>query len=185
MTNFLKQDLEQALSDMEQLAKLIGFEPFDVYLLGGSGCVLGGYLERATRDIDVVDLDYKASLGRVFKLLEPCDMIDLRLAAIPPSFRARAVRLEQYEFLRVYVLSREDIIISKLTRYNLRDRDDISILWNMSSLSLIFALAKEVLLTDLLLSAKEAFLHNFARCLEENHVPDYMQQLEELRKGFQ
>ena len=39
------------------MAKVFEIEPFDLYLLGGSGCILADYLERATRDFDVVEFD--------------------------------------------------------------------------------------------------------------------------------
>jgi hypothetical protein len=63
-----------AIFDMEIMAKVFAVEPFDIYLLGGSGCVLAGYLDRATRDFDIIDVDYDSRLGRVLKLLEPYDM---------------------------------------------------------------------------------------------------------------
>jgi len=182
MQNFVLQDLEQALFDMELMSKAISIEPFEIYLLGGSGCILAGYLDRATRDFDIVDLDYKASLGRVLKLLEPYDMIDLRLAAIPPLFKERAVRLGQFRHLLVFVLSREDIIISKLPRFNERDQSDIAELLPMADISLLFALAKEILDSDLLRPAKQVFFRNLTRCLEVHNVPNHVQQLEELRK---
>lgn len=177
-------DMENALEDMEMLAKAHDTEPFYVYILGGSGCVLAQYLNRATRDFDIIDLDYSASLGRVMKPLEPFDMIDPQLATIPPDFKRRATRLPQYTYLSVYVLSREDIIISKMARLNERDFSDISEMLSAADIALIFKLASDLLDGDLLPMAKHALVDNMARCLEENHVPDYMQQLEELRKRF-
>jgi len=184
MENFLKQDLEQALQDMEMMAKALDIAPFDVYLLGGSGCVLAGYFNRATRDFDFMDLEYDAKLGRVFKLLEPYDMIDPQLATIPPTYKNRATRLVQFVYLPISVLSREDIIISKMARLDERDLNDISILLQSADIRLIFELAGEIAESDLLPKAKAAFIENFSRCMEENHVPDYLQQLEELRKRF-
>ncbi|MDR1664000.1 MAG: hypothetical protein LBR83_03650 [Clostridiales bacterium] len=43
----IKAQLENALTDMETVARALGVEPFALYLLGGSGCVLAGYLTRA------------------------------------------------------------------------------------------------------------------------------------------
>jgi len=182
--NFVRQDLEQALFDMEVMARAIGIKPFEIYLLGGSGCILAGYLDRATRDFDIVDLDYQASFGRVLKILEPYDLIDIQLAAIPVLFKERAMRLKQFQYLLVYVLSREDIIISKLPRFNNRDRDDISELLNIADVSLVFTLAKSTLDSNMLPSVKQIFFNNLSYCMEENHVPNYVQQLEKLRKRF-
>ncbi|MCL2224073.1 MAG: DUF6036 family nucleotidyltransferase [Defluviitaleaceae bacterium] len=189
-SGFLKEDMENAIADMETLAKATNTEPFEIYLLGGAGCVLAGYLERATRDFDIIDLDYAASLGRVMKPLEPFDLIEPKLAALAAGYKARAARLPQFEYLPVYVLSREDIIISKLARLNERDFHDISELLPLSDISLIFTLLKSLLDGDLLPKAKNTLLENMARCLEEIaakgnfHVQDYLQQFEELRKRF-
>ena len=170
MSNFLKQDLEQALQDMEMMAKALGIQPFEIYLLGGSGCILAGYFDRATRDFDFMDLDYDAKLGRVFKLLEPYDMIDPQLATIPYTYKNRAMRLKQFEYLRIYVMSREDIIISKMARLDERDINDITALLQAADIGLIFKLAGEVEESDLLPKAKAAFIKNFSRCMEENNV---------------
>lgn len=180
----LLKDMENALADTETLARATGTEAFDVYILGGAGCVLAQYLERATRDFDIIDLGYSASLGRVMKPLEPFDLIDPSLAALAPDYKARATRLSQFEFLSVYVLSREDIIISKAARLNERDFHDICALLPRADTALIFKLAGEVLAGDLLPKAKHEFYKNFSRVMESENVPDCMQQLEELRKRF-
>lgn len=174
--------MHDALKAVEVLAKAFEKEPFDVYLLGGSGCILAGYLDRATRDFDIIDLDYSASLGIVMKPLEPFDMIDEKLAALAPDYKNRATKLSQYTYLSVYVLSREDIIVSKMARLNERDINDISKMLTSSDIPLIFNLVKEVLSSDLIPKAKQTLLDNFTRCMEEFNVPYNMQQLKELRK---
>ena len=37
----LKKQMEQNIYDMEKVAQLFDIEPFDIYLLGGSACILG------------------------------------------------------------------------------------------------------------------------------------------------
>ena len=183
-SGFFKKDMENALADMEILAKATKTEPFEIYLLGGAGCVLAGYLERATRDFDIIDLDYAASLGRVMKPLEPFDLIEPQLAALAPEYKKRAILLPQFEYLSVYVLSCEDIILSKLTRFNERDSHDISELLPSADISLVFSLAESILAGELIPQAKKALLENMAHCLERLDVSNYLQQLEELRKRF-
>jgi hypothetical protein len=194
MDSFLKKDMEDALTAVEILAKAFDSLPLEIYILGGAGCVLAEYLERATRDFDIIDLNYAASLGRVMKPLEPFDLIDPQLAILAIGFKERAVRLPQYEFLSVYVLSREDIILSKMARLNERDFADISELLPLADIALIFRLAEDVLAGDLHPAAKNALLENMARCLEafcsrETAKGDFcvshnLQQLEKLRKRF-
>lgn len=61
---------------MEKVAQIFNVEPFDVFFLGGSACILGDYTERATRDFDFIDLDYPSTLGRVFTQLREFDMLE-------------------------------------------------------------------------------------------------------------
>ena len=183
----LKNDLLSALYDMETMAKVFGVKPFDLYLMGGSGCILAGYLDRATRDFDIVDLDYDSRLGRVFKLLEPYDMIDMQMAAISKSYKERAVCLGGFSYLRVFLLSREDIIVSKLGRYNEQDAYDIKTMLPECGMQVIFQILTEVLnRTDLVKKAKSALLKNTLRMMKDCdiNVPDYVRQLEKLRFDF-
>ena len=157
----IKKELENALFDMEIMAKVFQFEPFEIYLLGGSGCILAGYIDRATRDFDFIDLDYSAKYGRLFRLLEPFDMIDTMMATIALSYKERAVRLMQFKYLHIYVFSREDIIISKMGRLNERDINDIKAMQPYADKSLLFELIDEVMERhDLLLKTREVFSSN-------------------------
>ncbi|MCL1884272.1 MAG: DUF6036 family nucleotidyltransferase [Defluviitaleaceae bacterium] len=180
----LRHDLEDALNAVEVLAKAFNVPPFEVYLLGGAGCVLAGYFERATRDFDIIDLEYSASLGIVMKPLEPFDLIDPQLATLSSSYKNRATRLPKYEFLSVYVLSREDIIISKVSRLNERDLCDIGELLPSADISLVIKIAGEVILQNLIPSVKNTLIENLAHCMEVFNVSNHVQQLEKLRKRF-
>jgi len=71
-----------------------------------------------------------------------------------------------------------------MARLNERDVLDISKMLPVANFSLLFALAEEILAGDLLPAAKTAFATNFAHCLEEADVPDYLQQSQELCQRF-
>ena len=73
-----KQALILALKDMEDFAMLkkIGCPP--IYLLGGCACIIGGYLDRATRDIDMLDLGYSSKVGRLFRILGEKNLVKAR-----------------------------------------------------------------------------------------------------------
>ena len=183
VSGMLRDDLLSALSDMETMAKTFGIEPFDLYLLGGSGCVIAEYLDRATRDFDIIDMEYSSRLGRVLKLLEPYDIIDIQMATIASSFRDRALRLDRFEYLGIYVLSREDIIVSKLGRYSPQDVLDIKTMMPDCQASVLFQLIIEVLdRVDLISRGKIAMVNNAKQMFKDCdlYVPDYVQQLEKL-----
>ena len=62
----IKENLIKVLHEMEEVTKLFKLEPFDIYIIGGSACILGEYTNRATLDIDFVDLGYPAKYGKAF-----------------------------------------------------------------------------------------------------------------------
>lgn len=107
MENKNKRILLEMLRDMEDFARLKGIECPAIYLIGGAGCIIAGYLERATVDFDFIDINYPAEAGRLFKILDRFDMLDLYVTPVAPEFEKRAIKIEGFD--SVYVLSREDI----------------------------------------------------------------------------
>ncbi len=91
-----KELLRELLKDADDFAtfKRIACPP--IYLLGGSACILGGYLERATFDLDFIDIGYKASAGKVFRLFDRFDMLDLYVTPVAEGFEQRAALLEGF-----------------------------------------------------------------------------------------
>ena len=137
-----KKILNEILKDFEDFAKMRGINYPPIYFLGGSGAILGNYLDRATLDIDFLDMDYSSKIGKLFKLFDEYDMLDLYLTTISLSFRTRAKKLKG--FSNIFVLSREDIIVSKIGRYSEKDIEDIALLIVDSDRQLINALINEV-----------------------------------------
>ncbi len=138
-----REILLELFQDMETFAKLKNIDCPDIYLLGGSGCIMAGYLDRATTDIDFLDMNYGAKAGRLFKILERFDMLDVYLTTIPMDFKDRSRKLDGFK--NIYVLSREDIIVSKIGRYSQKDIEDISILLGDSDINTIINLIEKVI----------------------------------------
>ncbi|EOC99383.1 hypothetical protein [Caldisalinibacter kiritimatiensis] len=92
----IKKQLEEKVFEMEKVAKLFGIEPFDIYFLGGSACILAGYSHRATRDFDFIDLEYPSKLGKVFVHLRDFDMLEYESTLISPLYKKRSMRLEKF-----------------------------------------------------------------------------------------
>jgi hypothetical protein len=136
--------LMELLQDANDFAKMKQIECPPIYLMGGSGCILGNYLERATTDIDLIDMGYLASVGKVFRLFDTFDMLDLYVTPIADGFEARAIVLEGFDRLQFYILSVEDMIVSKLGRYSEKDQEDISRLVTQSNYELLNSLIRNV-----------------------------------------
>ncbi len=165
MNNKNKELLIELISDMDTFAEMKNINYPPVYLLGGAACIIAGYLDRATIDIDLLDMDYEASVGRLFRLLDRFDMLDIYLTCIPMDFKDRAVKAECFQ--NIYILSREDIIVSKIGRYSEKDIEDISVLLKDANKYLVSKLIKAVTLREnISIRVKQAFIIN-ARLFKE------------------
>lgn len=165
------ESMIELISDMERIAQTLKVEPFPIYFLGGSACILGKYTDRATRDFDLIDLNYSAKLGRVLRYLNDFDMLEYESTILAPSYKKRAKRLEWFIYLHIYILAREDIIVSKIIRMEPKDVEDIDKLIRESDKTLILQIIEEVInRKDLFRSKKDAFLKNLRNFKERYNV---------------
>lgn len=121
----IRDNLLNVLHEMEEVTKLFKLDSFDIYIIGGGACVLGEYTTRATLDIDFVDLGYPAKYGKVFALLRDYDMLEYESTLLSPTYKERAIKLEEFSFINVYILSKEDIAVSKIIRLAQKDMEDL------------------------------------------------------------
>lgn len=154
----IKKELEERIFEMEKVAQLFDTGLFDIYLLGGAACILGEYTERATRDFDFIDLDYSSKLGKIFVQLRDFDMLEYESTLISPKYKERAIKLDKFKHINIYLLSVEDIIVSKIIRLEKKDIEDINILIKLANRDLVNQIIEEVLArNDLYESKKEQF----------------------------
>lgn len=114
---------------------------------------------------------YPASLGKVIRYLSDFDMLEYESTILAPSYQVRAMKLEQFSFLNLYVLAKEDIIVSKIIRMEAKDLEDMDFLIGDSDKMLILSIIEEVLQrNDLYPSKREAFKKNLPVFREEYHV---------------
>jgi hypothetical protein len=169
MYNKNRDRLLEIIQDMDDFAKMknIDYPPF--YILGGSGCIIAGYLDRGTTDFDLLDMGYSSEMGRLLRILEKIDLLDLYLTTIPEDFKDRAVKIEGLK--NVYVLSREDIILSKIGRYSAKDIEDISAMMEETDVALLKELIKRVAdRKNISERVKEEFFNNLMKFREKFNV---------------
>ena len=165
------QEMEEKLFDMEKAAQFFEIESFDIFLMGGAACILGSYTERATRDFDFIDQDYPSKIAKAFVQLRDFDMLEYESTIVSPKYKVRAKRLEKFKYINVYLLSPEDIIVSKIIRLEEKDIEDIDSLIKIADKDLINQIIDEVLSRDdLFESKKDGFIEQLAKFREEYHV---------------
>ena len=91
----IKDNIIEVLHEMEEVTKLFKLEPFDIYIIGGSACILGEYTTRATIDVDFIDLGYPSKYGKVFAMLRDYDMLEYESTILSPNYKERAIKLEE------------------------------------------------------------------------------------------
>ena len=126
------KDYEELLNDLKFVDGIVGHmlpdTNLEFYLAGGSACILAGYLDRATRDFDFIDIGYNSKVGKILNYLQPYDLLDINHAEIPGNFKIRAIMLPDFNHIKMFILCREDIIASKIGRYSDKDQQDIETL---------------------------------------------------------
>lgn len=99
----IKDNLLEKLHTMEEVTTFFKLEPFDIYLMGGSACMLGEYTTRATIDVDFVDLGYPAKYGKVFVLLRDYDMLEYESTLLSPTYKERAIKLDEFKYIEGFL----------------------------------------------------------------------------------
>ena len=154
----IRENLIETLHEMEEVTKLFKLKPFDIYIIGGSACILGEYTTRATLDIDFVDLGYSAQYGKVFTLLKDYDMLEYQSTILSPKYMERAKKLEEFKYISVYILSKEDIAVSKIIRLAQKDIEDLDEIIPTCNKEKLNTIIDEILnRTDLFKSKKSEF----------------------------
>ncbi|GAU76036.1 DUF6036 family nucleotidyltransferase [Fusibacter sp. 3D3] len=88
---------------------------------------------------------YAASVGKVFRLFDRFDMLDPYSTPIAIDFEKRSMQLLGFKTLKYYVLSKEDIIVSKLGIYSNKDQEDIEALIKDCNIELLNHLIQSVM----------------------------------------
>lgn len=150
----IKDNLIEVLHEMEDVTKLFKLDPFDIYIIGGGACILGEYTTRATLDIDFIDLGYPAKYGKVFVLLRDYDMLEYQSTILSPNYKQRAVKLGEFKYINVYILSKEDIAISKIIRLAEKDIEDLDQIIPNCDKDILNRIIEEILNRDDLFKSK-------------------------------
>jgi len=167
----IKENLLEVLHEMEEVTKLFKLEPFDIYIIGGSACILGEYTNRATLDIDFVDLGYPAKYGKAFALLRDYDMLEYQSTILSPTYKDRAVKLGEFEFINVFILSKEDVVVSKIIRLEEKDIEDLDQIMPNCDKKILNTIINEIIeREDLFDSKKKEFINKLNIFKEKYNV---------------
>jgi len=124
-----KTDPEDIRNYLRELGSKVA-RPLVLYVGGSVALIMPGHLSRATDDIDVVD-EVPAELRSQHSLLRDLESrYGLKLAHfqrhyLPMGWEHRVHFLDTFGSMRVYLLDRYDIFLSKLFSIRTKDLDDL------------------------------------------------------------
>lgn len=140
-----------------------------MYIIGGGACILGEYTTRATLDIDFIDLGYPAKYGKVFVLLRDYDMLEYQSTILSPTYKERAIKLNEFEYINVYILSKEDIAVSKIIRLADKDLEDLNEIMSDCNKEVLNSIIEEVLARKDLFESKKAEFKRKLKIFKEKY----------------
>ena len=165
----IRDNLIEVLHEMEEVTKLFKLEPFDIYILGGSACILGEYTNRATLDVDFLDLGYPAKYGKVFLLLRDYDMLEYESTILSPTYKQRAIKLNEFKYINVYILSKEDVAVSKIIRLAPKDIEDLDQIMVNCDKKVLNNIIEEILNREDLFESKKTEFINKLKIFKEKY----------------
>ena len=167
----IRDNLIETIHEMEEVTKLFKLEPFDIYIIGGSACVLGEYTNRATLDVDFIDLGYPSKYGKAFSLLRDYDMLEYESTILSPTYKQRAIKLNEFKYINVYILSMEDVVVSKIIRLSKKDIEDLNQIVPKCNKTLLNNIIEEIIeRKDLFETKKAEFIKNLKIFKEKYNV---------------
>lgn len=165
----IKDNLIEILHEMEEVTKIFKLEPFDIYIMGGGACILGEYTTRATLDVDFVDLGYPSKYAKAFALLRDYDMLEYESTLLSPTYKERATKLEEFHYINVYILSREDVAVSKIIRLAEKDIEDLNQIIPKCDKNILNNIIEEVLNREDLFESKKAEFKKKLKIFKEKY----------------
>jgi len=104
-------------------------KPIEIILIGGVAALLGGAVKRVTEDIDILASSETVGKLRAAGVLKPpIQPVADSFLCLHPDYRKACIYVRELSFspkIRVYRLSPLDLAISKLSRFQQVDIEDI------------------------------------------------------------
>ena len=98
-------------------------------------------------------------------------MLEYESTILSPEYKKRAIKLEEYTYINVYILSREDVAVSKIIRLAPKDIEDLNQIIPKCNKQKLNCIINEILdRKDLFDSKKNEFEKKLKLFREKYHV---------------
>ena len=98
-------------------------------------------------------------------------MLEYQSTVLSPTYQKRAIKLNEFNYINVYILSKEDVVVSKIIRLAEKDIEDLNQIVPKCDKELLNSIIKEILdRDDLFESKKNEFIKKLSIFRERYNV---------------
>ena len=96
-------------------------------------------------------------------------MLEYQSTILSPRYKQRAIKLEEFKYINVYILSKEDIAISKIIRLAPKDIEDLNQIIPKCNKELLNSIIEEVLNREDLFESKRSEFEKKLKIFKEKY----------------
>lgn len=96
-------------------------------------------------------------------------MLEYQSTVLSPTYKERAIKLEEFKYINVYILSREDIVISKIIRLANKDIEDLNEIMPYCNKQLLKTIIEETLNREDLFESKKTEFERKLKIFKEKY----------------
>ena len=98
-------------------------------------------------------------------------MLEYQSTILSPTYKDRAVKLGEFEFINVFILSKEDVVVSKIIRLEEKDIEDLDQIMPNCDKKILNTIINEIIeREDLFDSKKKEFINKLNIFKEKYNV---------------
>lgn len=96
-------------------------------------------------------------------------MLEYQSTILSPNYKKRAIKLEEFKYINVYILSKEDIAISKIIRLEPKNIEDLNQIVPNCNKEVLNNIIEEVLNRDDLFESKRSEFEKKLKIFREKY----------------
>ncbi len=96
-------------------------------------------------------------------------MLEYQSTILSPTYKERATKLKEFQYINVYILSKEDIVVSKIIRLAQKDIEDLNQIIPNCNKEMINSIIEEILNREDLFESKKIEFERKLKIFKEKY----------------
>ncbi len=97
-------------------------------------------------------------------------MLEYQSTILSPAYPKRAIKLNEFNYINVYILSKEDVVVSKIIRLAPKDIEDLNQIMPKCDKKQLNSITDEVLNREDLFESKKSEFRNKLKIFREKYI---------------